>query len=215
MDTATVDKKGITPLQPAFDRIAGVNDAPSSPLCSPLENDGTPDGFFNFGVNQDKKDSTKQIAEIYQGGLSLPDRDYYLKDSPHFVTIRKQYIEHMKKHVHLGRRHAQQAAKEAAAVMEIETAMAKASMAAPRCAIRRTYHIYTVVDFKKLTPAFDWSIYFNDSGIGFRHAECRDARLLQGSQRPHPERAARLMEELPPLAGAARPGIQPVQAFLR
>jgi len=47
-------------------------------LLSQLENDGTPDGFFEFGVGQDDKDSSKQIAQIFQGGLSLPDRDYYI-----------------------------------------------------------------------------------------------------------------------------------------
>ena len=167
MDTATVDKKGITPLQPAFDRIAGVNNTAQFPaLLAFLENNGTPDGFFNFGVNQDKKDSTKEIAEIYQGGLSLPDRDYYLKDTPDFVTIRKQYIEHMTRMFTLAGDTPAQAAKEAAAVMEIETALAKASMARDQMRDpEHIYHIYTVVDFKKLTPAFDWSIYFNDSGI--------------------------------------------------
>jgi len=174
MDTATVDKKGITPLQPAFDRIAGVTRFDQFPaLLAALENDGTPDGFFGFYVNQDKKDSTQQIAEVSQGGLSLPDRDYYLKDSPNFVTIRKQYVEHMTRMFTLAGDTPQQAAKEAAAVMEIETALAKASM--ERAEMRdpeHIYHIYTVVDFKKLTPAFDWSIYFNDSGI--RHFDTLD-----------------------------------------
>jgi putative endopeptidase len=167
MDTSTVDKKGIAPLQPAFERIAGVTSPNQFPaLLAALENDGTPDGFFSFGVAQDKKDSTKQIAEIYQGGLSLPDRDYYLKDAQNFVTIRKQYAEHMTRMFTLAGDTPEQAAKEAAAVMEIETALAKAST--ERAELRdpeKTYHIYTVADFKKLTPALDWSIYFNDSGI--------------------------------------------------
>jgi putative endopeptidase len=167
MDTATVDKKGIAPLQPAFDRVAGVTSPGQFPaLLAALENDGTPDGFFGFFVNQDKKDSSKQIAEIQQGGINLPDRDYYLKDSPNFVTIRKQYIEHMTRMFTLAGDTPAQAAKEAAAVMEIETALAKASM--ERAEMRdpeHIYHIYTVADFKKLTPGFDWSIYFNDSGI--------------------------------------------------
>ena len=167
MDTATVDKKGITPLQPAFDRIAGVHSPDQFPaLLAALENDGTPDGFFSFFVNQDKKDSSKQIAEVNQGGLSLPDRDYYLKDSPNFVAIRKQYIEHMTRMFTLAGDTPAPAAKEAAAVMEIETALAKASM--ERAEMRdpeHIYHIYTVVDFKKLTPAFDWSVYFKGTGI--------------------------------------------------
>jgi putative endopeptidase len=174
MDTATVDKKGISPLQPAFTRIANVTRPDQFPaLLAALENDGTPDGFFSFYVNQDKKDSSKQIAEVSQGGISLPDRDYYLKDSPNFVTIRKQYVEHMTRMFTLAGDTPAQAAREAAAVMEIETALAKASM--ERAEMRdpeHIYHIYTVADFRKMTPAFDWSIYFNDSGI--RHFDTLD-----------------------------------------
>ncbi len=81
MDTATVDKKGVAPIQPAWAKIAGLtNTSELANLLAQLENSGTPDGFFNFGVGQDAKDSSKQIAEIYQGGISLPDRDYYIVD---------------------------------------------------------------------------------------------------------------------------------------
>ncbi len=174
MDTDTVEKKGISPLQPAFTRIANLTRPDQFPaLLAALENYGTPDGFFSFYVNQDKKDSSKQIAEISQGGLSLPDRDYYLKDSPNFVTIRKQYVEHMTRMFTLAGDTPVQAGREAAAVMEIETALAKASM--ERAEMRdpdHIYHIYTVADFRKMTPAFDWSIYFNDSGI--RHFDTLD-----------------------------------------
>jgi putative endopeptidase len=136
-------------------------------LLSELENQGTPDGFFEFGVDQDAKDSSKQIAEVAQGGLSLPDRDYYIVDNKHFSTIRAQYIEHLKKMFALAGDTPDQAAKEAAAVMEIETAMAKASMS--RTDLRdpeKRYHIYNVADFQKLTPDFDWNAYFHAIGIG-------------------------------------------------
>ena len=168
MDTGTVEKLGLTPLQPAWKLIAGLADAKQLPaLLSQLENDGTPDGFFEFGVGQDDKDSSKQIAQIFQGGLSLPDRDYYIVDSARFKTIRAQYIEHVKKMLVMAGDTPEQAAKEAAAVMEIETAMAKASTS--RTDLRdplNRYHIYTVVDFGKLSPTFDWSAYFNTIGIG-------------------------------------------------
>lgn len=168
MDTATIDKKGVGPLQPGFDRIAAVT-GPSqlANLLADLENHGTPDGFFNFFVNQDDKDSSQQIAELYQGGISLPDRDYYLVDSPHFAEIRKQYAAHLTKMFTLAGDSSEQAAKEAAAVMDIETALAKAST--DRTLLRdpeNRYHKYTVADFEKLTPAFDWSVYFKNSGIG-------------------------------------------------
>ncbi len=168
MDTATVDKKGIAPIKPAWAKIAGLKNAKQLPgLLSWLENNGTPDGFFDFGVSQDDKDSSKQIAEIIQGGLSLPDRDYYIVDSPRFKTIRGQYIEHIKKMFTLAGDTPQQADKEAAAVMSIETAMAKASTS--RTDLRQPenrYHIYTVVDFDKLAPAFAWDAYFKQIGIG-------------------------------------------------
>src|SRR5512146_585939 len=88
MDTATVEKEGFSPIKPAWAEIAGLKNIKQLPtLMSWLENNGTPDGFFEFGVGQDDKDSSKQIAQIYQGGLSLPDRDYYIVDSPRFKAI--------------------------------------------------------------------------------------------------------------------------------
>ena len=168
MNTDEVEKKGITPIQPAWKEIAGLTDASQLPaLLGELENQGTPDGFFNFGVGQDDKDSSKQIAEIYQGGISLPDRDYYIVDSARFKAIRAQYIEHLNKMFTLAGDTPDQAAKEAAAVMEIETAMAKASTS--RTDLRQPenrYHIFTVADFQKSASSFDWNTYFKAVGIG-------------------------------------------------
>ncbi len=168
MNTDVVEKKGLTPIEPSFKAIAGLtNTKQLATLLSELENHGTPDGFFNFGVTVDEKDASKQIAAVIQGGLSLPDRDYYLQDSPHFKEIRAQYVEHMKKMFVLAGDTPDQAAKEAAAVLDIETAMAKASTS--RTDLRQPenrYHIYTVVDFEKLDPQFDWGTYFSSVGIG-------------------------------------------------
>ena len=168
MNTDLVEQKGLEPIKPSWAEIAKLKDAKGLPgLLSELENHGTPDGFFNFGVSQDEKDSSKQIAEIFQGGLSLPDRDYYIVDSKRFAGFRAQYIEHVTKMFALAGDTPEQAAKEAAAVMEIETAMAKASTS--RTDLRspeNRYHIYTLVDFEKLTPEFGWSSYFHAVGIG-------------------------------------------------
>jgi putative endopeptidase len=168
MDTALIEKKGLTPIQPAWKAISALTGPKQlSALLSKLENEGTPDGFFEFDVSQDDKDSSKQIAEIFQGGLSLPDRDYYLADSAHFTAIRAQYVEHLKKMFTLAGDTPEQATQEAAAVMKIETAMAKASTS--RTDLREPanrYHIYSVADFEKLSPAFDWANYFQSIGIG-------------------------------------------------
>jgi putative endopeptidase len=168
MDTATADKLGASPVQPAWGAIAAILSTSQIPaLLADLENHGTPDGFFGFSITIDLKDSSKQIAELDQGGISLPDRDYYLVDNPHFAEIRAQYVDHMKKMFVLAGDTPEQAAKEAAAVMEIETAMAKASMS--RTDLRQPtnrYHIYTVADLDNITPAFEWTAYFRGVGVG-------------------------------------------------
>jgi putative endopeptidase len=169
MDTDLIEKKGLTPIEPAFKAIDALNGGKELPaLLSRLENEGTPYGFFGFYVAQDDKDSSKQIAQLSQGGLSLPDRDYYLGDSEHFKTLRAQYVEHIKKMFVLAGDTPEQAAKEAAAVMEIETAMAKASMS--RTDMRQpenVYHIYTVAELEKISPGFDWGTFFGGVGIRF------------------------------------------------
>jgi putative endopeptidase len=168
MDTTTADKLGAEPIKPSWTRIEKLTSVQQLPaLLSELENSGTPDGFFEFGVGQDEKDSSKQIAELSQGGLTLPDRDYYLVDTERFKTIRAKYVEHVTKMFVLAGESQAQAAKDAAAVMEVETAFAKASMS--RTEMRdpvATYHIYSTADLAKLTPEFDWSIYFKSIGIG-------------------------------------------------
>ena len=218
MDTATVEKMGLTPIEPAWSEIAKLSDVKGLPaLLGDLENHGTPDGFFNFGVGQDEKDSTKQIAEIFQGGLSLPDRDYYIVDSPRFKTIRAEYVQHVTKMFTLAGDTPEQAAKEAAAVMEIETAMAKS--ATSRTDLRQPenrYHIYTLVDFEKLTPEFDWNTYFKaDWHWTLRHPQRGDSELLQVIERPVAERTCGYVEELSALACSARPGAGSAQGVFR
>ena len=168
MNLDLVEKKGLEPLGPAFKQVAALSDSHKlGALVGDLEAEGSPGTPFNFGVQQDDKDSSKQIASIFQGGISLPDRDYYLKDDARFKEIRKQYVDHVTKMFTLAGDTPEQAAKETAAVMEIETALAQASTA--RVDLRdpeKRYHIYTVADLQKLTPDFDYSVYFKDIKIG-------------------------------------------------
>ena len=166
MNTGLVEKKGLTPIEPALGRIAALQDAKSlGPMIGELAAQGTPAPLFRFGVQQDEKDSSKQIASIGQGGLSLPDRDYYLLDR--FAAIRKQYVEHLTKMFSLAGDTPEEAAREADAVLRIETALAKASTS--RTELRdpeKRYHIYTVADFENLTPGFDFTAYFKDVKVG-------------------------------------------------
>jgi putative endopeptidase len=164
MNTGLVEEKGLKPLEPAFKRIDALKDTHKlATLMGEQEAEGSAAPLFEFGVQQDDKDSSKQIAGIGQSGLSLPDRDYYIVDNAHFKEIRQQYVAHVTKMFTLAGDAPEKAAKEAAAVMEIETALAKASTS--RTDLRdpaNRYHIYTVADFQKLTPDFDYSVYFKD-----------------------------------------------------
>jgi len=164
MDTSLIEKKGLEPLDPALKRIADLKDAHKlATLIGDLAAEGSPAPLFRFGIQQDEKDSSKQIASIGQGGLSLPDRDYYIKDTKRFVEIRKQYVDHVTKMFILAGDTTEQAAMEATAVMKIETALAAASQ--DRTEMRdpeKRYHIYTVADFEKLAPDFDFGVYFKD-----------------------------------------------------
>lgn len=168
MDTSLIEKKGLSPLEPALQEIAGLKNAQGlGALIGELAADGVSTTPFRFGVQQDEKDSSKQIASVFQGGLSLPDRDYYIVDSKRFQNIRAEYVAHMTKMFTLAGDTPEQAAKEAAAVMKIETALATASTS--RTDLRQPenrYHIYTVSDFEKLTPDVDFSAYFKDVKVG-------------------------------------------------
>ncbi len=164
MNTSLVEEKGLKPLQPALHQIAALKDTHNlASLMGVLEAEGSAAPLFRFGVQQDEKDSSKQIAGIGQAGLSLPDRDYYLVDNPHFQAIRKEYVAHVTKMFTLAGDSPAKAAREAGAVMTIETALAKASIS--RTALRNPenrYHIYSLAQLQQLAPDFDFSIYFTD-----------------------------------------------------
>ena len=168
MNNGLVEQKGLEPIKPALNRIAALADSKKlGTLVGDLASQGNPAPLFRFGVGQDEKDSSKQIVNISQAGLSLPDRDYYLVDNKRFQTIRQQYHEHLAKMFTLAGDSPEQAAKEADAVVKIETALAKASMS--RTEMREPenrYHIYTVTDFQKTVPNFDFSTYFTDVKVG-------------------------------------------------
>jgi putative endopeptidase len=168
MNTGLIEQKGLEPLAKAFRQIDGFSDTKKlSALLGELLAEGSPAPLFRFDVAQDDKDSSKQIAQTAQGGLSLPDRDYYLSDSARFKAIREQYVAHVTKMFTLAGDSPEKAAAEAADVLRIETALAKGSMT--RTEMRtpeNVYHIMPVAELESLTPSFDWTVYWKDIGIG-------------------------------------------------
>jgi putative endopeptidase len=165
MDEQTIEKLGIQPLKPEMDRI---NTIPSKAAILNslvrLHLLGV-DAMFRFGSSPDLKDSTHVIGDLDQGGLGLPDRDYYLKDDPKSVELRKQYVAHVQKMLELSGEPAAKAASDAQAVMRFETDLAKGSL--DRVSRRdpdQMYHKLTVHQLVSLDPAIDWPKYFECMG---------------------------------------------------
>ncbi len=121
--------------------------------------------LFNFSSGQDFKDSTQVIAQADQGGMSLPDRDYYLKDDPKSVELRKRYVEHVQKMFELLGDSPEKSATEAKAVMDIETGLAKGALdRTSRRDPNKIYHKMTSKELAALSPDFGWNVYLE--GIG-------------------------------------------------
>jgi len=128
MDETAANKAGHKPLQPELDRIAALKDKTQMMELVAHEALIGPNPIFGFNSGADFHNSDMTIANIDQAGITLPDRDYYLKDDPDMVAIRKSYVEHVTKMFALLGQTPEQAAKSAATVMQIETELAKAAM---------------------------------------------------------------------------------------
>jgi putative endopeptidase len=167
MDEKSAEAKGFAPLKPTLDRIASLPSkaAITAELLQLNETGVQP--FFSIGSNPDFKQSTSMIANVDQGGMGLPDRDYYLKTDAKSVQLQQQYIEHVTRMLNLLGEAPDAAAKRARTVMRIETTLAKAAL--DRVARRdpnRVYHKYTVAELISLAPGIDWQKYFEGIGLG-------------------------------------------------
>ena len=170
MNTDLIDKLGAKPLQPQLDAIAKLTDKNQLAAFNAVQDRRGGGAFFAIGITQDQKDSTQQVAATGQGGLTLPDRDYYLNPAPRFAKLRDGYMENMRQTFVLLGDTPEQAAKEADAVMSVEMALAKGSL--DRVALRdpaTRYHPMSIDDLQAKTPNFDWKVYL--AGIGLSQAK--------------------------------------------
>jgi putative endopeptidase len=165
MDQKVIDAKGLGPAKADLDRIAAITDkAQITDITAWLNRSGT-SSFFRFSSSQDAKDSTREIADLDQGGLGLPDRDYYLKTDPKSIELRNSYVLHIARMFELAGDTADVAAKKASAVMAIELALAKGSLDnVSRRDPNNVYHLLPVKDLVALAPVFDWQKFFKQVG---------------------------------------------------
>ncbi len=162
MDEAAIDKRGISAIQPQLDEIAQLKSTHDlAPLIAKFQLSFGGSMLFRAGSDQDLDNSEQVIASLDQGGLGLPDRDYYTKDDAKSKEIRARYVEHLEKAFALVGDSSAAAKKNAATVMRIETALAKASMT--RVERRDPYalkHKMTITEVEALAPNFDWKAFF-------------------------------------------------------
>ncbi|MGA9853195.1 MAG: M13 family metallopeptidase [Gammaproteobacteria bacterium] len=163
MDEAAINQAGIKPLEPELQRIADIkNQKELQAEIAHLQMIGV-NALFNFGQMQDLKNSTKVIGVASQGGLGLPDRDYYLKTDPKFAKIRDAYVQHIANTFLLLGDPMYEAARKAGIVMDIETSLATASMSqVQQRNPRAVYHVMTLAKLHKTMPNFSWQSYFTN-----------------------------------------------------
>jgi len=163
MDEAGIEALGSRPLQPDLDRIAALRTKQElGRAVARLHGLGV-GVLFGFSSERDYEDTTKVIGWLDQGGLGLPDRDYYLKDDPKSVEMRKAYAAHVERMLGLLGESSEAAAASARAVLEIETALAKASVdRLTRREPSKLYHLKPRQELSSLAPAFAWEAYLSE-----------------------------------------------------
>jgi putative endopeptidase len=166
LDEGKAEKLGAAPLQPWFQRIdALMSTADLAPLLAELHKQGV-GAFFSFGSAQDFKDASRIIAFADQGGLGLPERDYYFKRDPKSVETRQRYLEHVAKNFELLGDAPDIAAGEARAVMAVETKLANGALGVvARRDPSKLVHLLDQKRLERLQPDFGWKDYLAAVGV--------------------------------------------------
>ncbi len=161
MDDKAIEAKGLAPLKPELDRLAALKSKSDLPdLVAHLHQVGV-GAFFAVSADQDFKDATQVMATVDQGGIGLPERDYYFKTDEQSAELRKQYVAHVQKMFELMGEAPAKAAADAKVVMDIETALAKGSLdVTSRRDPQKLYHKMSPEELAKIAPAFTWAQYF-------------------------------------------------------
>jgi len=166
MDEASIETAGLAPLMAQLKRIDAINSMAAFQREVAVFHSTGARALFRFGSAQDFKQSTQVIGALGQGGLGLPDRDYYTKTDDKSKELRDKYVAHVARMFELAGDDGSTAQARALTVMTIETKLAEASMT--RVEQRNPdniYHKTKIADLKGLAPNFDWAAYFKSIGL--------------------------------------------------
>jgi putative endopeptidase len=164
MDESRIEATGLAPLGQdlaTIDALLNPDDLPV--LIAYLHSIGVP-GFFRFNAQTDLRDATQEIADVDQGGLSLPDRDYYLNTDARSIEIRTKYAAHIERMFLLAKQSPEHAAHASQAVLALETKLAEGALdRVKRRDPAQTQHQMTLRELQAMSPAFDWKRYVEAS----------------------------------------------------
>jgi putative endopeptidase len=166
MDSARAEREGVAPVEPYLRRINAVRTRPELlTQIAALQKNGS-SALFNFYPNADPKDAEHYIVWITQGGLGMPDRDYYTKTDPASDSLRQKYVAHVAAILSLAGETSAAAAADARRVMSLETELAKSSMTrVERRDPNATYHKTSLKDLQNISGAINWRLYFRAAGM--------------------------------------------------
>ncbi len=165
MDEKTIEQRGLAPLAPTLAKVAALQDKAQLPaLIAELGRLGV-SLPYEYAIHQDAKESTRYVADIVQGGLGMPDRDYYLNaGDARLAATAARYAEHIERLLSLAGNQA--AAADARIIVAFETALARLQWSAvDNRNPAKTYNKVAIAKLAELAPGHDWKSYLNTAGI--------------------------------------------------
>jgi putative endopeptidase len=180
MDESRVNALGSKPIQPWLAEVANLKDAAGlQRMIGKMHDVGALVPFAVF-ASEDLHEPSRTIANVYAGGLGMPDRDYYLKTEPRFVEARAKYLEHVAKMFELAGVDAAQAKANAQVVFDFEKRLAEASFDNVQLRDPKLQDNLTqFADLSRLAPAFDWAAYFDAAHIPHDAVNVTQPKFLQ------------------------------------
>ncbi|MEO8710733.1 MAG: M13 family metallopeptidase [Parafilimonas sp.] len=167
MDSSALDKLGYTPIKPELDKLAALtNKDDVLKEIATLRTTGVGGILYGFSVDQDDRNVNQYIPSLRQGGTSLPDRDYYLKNDARSKLIRDAYVKYVTDMFKMVGDDEAVAQTKAQNILGLETALAKAQLS--RVEMRdpiKTYHKFSIADFSKTTPGLDWQMLLDEMKV--------------------------------------------------
>ncbi|OHT43364.1 M13 family metallopeptidase [Flavobacterium tructae] len=165
MDTVTIDKRGYTPIKPLLAKIEAISDLPSLMNFVVNEVKVGNSSIIAFGVSTDDKNSSMNIAQIYQTGIGLPDRDYYFKSDAPTVAIQESYKKYLTTLFQQTGSNADEAKKNADLVYDIDKQLAVAHKTKVELRdVQANYNKTAVADLVKIHPNINWTTFLNNLG---------------------------------------------------